>query len=65
MIQSKCYKCGGERILISRSIDRPDYASHTEDDCLIAMSARITALEQELAKRFPALPAGVERNQPC
>jgi hypothetical protein len=45
MILSKCFKCGGERVLISNSMQRPDYASHTEDECLIALNTRISNLE--------------------
>ena len=49
MILSKCFKCGGDRVLISNSMQRPDYASHTEDECLIALEARIGALEKQIA----------------
>jgi hypothetical protein len=49
MIQSKCYKCGGERVLLSRSIDKPDFASHTEDECITHLNLRITALEASFA----------------
>jgi hypothetical protein len=45
MTQSKCYKCGGERTLLSRSIDKPDFASHTEDECITHLNLRITTLE--------------------
>jgi hypothetical protein len=50
MILSKCFKCGGDRVLISNSMQRPDYASHTEDECLIALNSRISVLEEAALK---------------
>ena len=48
MVLNKCFKCGGDRTLISRVIDKPDYASHTEDECIIHLNYRITVLEDHV-----------------
>jgi hypothetical protein len=54
MIVAKCFKCGGERTLISNSMQKPDYASHTEDECIVALNERITVLEQNARTRYNA-----------
>lgn len=65
MILDKCFKCGGDRTLISMRSAKPDYASHTEDECIIALNARVTALEtmvlrmlQELSQHIFHTPDG-------
>jgi hypothetical protein len=38
--------------LLSRSIDKPDYASHTEDECITHLNLRITVLTTEFEKHL-------------
>lgn len=62
MIVSKCFKCGGDRVLVSNSMQRPNYASHTEDECLISLHGRITEAEVKILHLLNLVDTMLARN---
>lgn len=57
MILDKCFKCGGDRTLISLRSAKPDYASHTEDECIIALNERVSNAEIKITHLLDRLRA--------